>query len=328
MPTVSVDNVTGKIFISWYDSRVDVAGNLLTRLYGTTSTDGGQTFTANGSISDVSFNPNSMAVGQPGGENYIGDYIGVSAIRNTGYSVWMDGRTNNLGSFVAYYPDFALTVNPASRNIVNGDSTTFSAVAPSIKGPFSERVKFSVTVDTLPQSGSLQITFANGKDAVSTFPDSVTVKVKAVGNVTPRLYKLNIKGRGSLTGMPVHIRTVNLLVNASQLTIGTNRNAICDFKVNGVQYNTTQTLVFSNASVITVQAISPKTIGFNRYVYVNWSDNGDTTHNITLNTNTTLTANYKIQYRLNVISSVGHVFGDNYYDSASSVQFVTSRNII
>jgi hypothetical protein len=111
MPAINVDNVTGKIFVCWYDSRIDVAGNLQTRLYGATSTNGGVSFTTNANISDVSHNPNTMAVGQPGGEKYIGDYIGMSAMRNTGYAVWMDGRNNNLGSYVAYYPDFAMTVN-------------------------------------------------------------------------------------------------------------------------------------------------------------------------------------------------------------------------
>lgn len=321
LPSVSVDNRTGKVFVCWYDSRVDAASNLQTRLYAAVSTNGGTSFQTNENVSDVSFNPNSMAVGQPGGENYIGDYIGNSAIGNTSYNVWMDGRNNNLGSYVSYYPDYAMTVNPSIRNIVNGDSTTFTTVVPAIKGQFTDRVKFTVSVDTLPQSGSLQITFANGKDSISAYPDSVTVKVKAVGSVTPRLYRLNIKGRSSITGTNIHIRTVDLLVNSSQLTIGTNRNGICDFKVNGIQYNSLQNLVFPNGSNVTVQAISPKTVGFNRYVFVNWSDNGDTTHQVAINSNTTLTANYKLQCRLAVNSSVGNTFGDGYVDSGATATF-------
>jgi hypothetical protein len=101
MPTISVDNVTGKVFIAWYDSRVDIAGNLQTRLYGATSTNGGVSYTTNTNISDVSHNPNSMAQGQPGGHYYIGDYIGISAMRNTGYAVWMDSRLGNSGALWA-----------------------------------------------------------------------------------------------------------------------------------------------------------------------------------------------------------------------------------
>ena len=329
LPSVSVDNRTGKVFVCWYDSRIDAASNIQTRLYAAVSSNGGTSFQSNESVSDVNFNPNSMAVSQPGGENYIGDYIGNSAIGSTSYNVWMDGRNNNLGSYVAYYPDYAMTVNPSSRSIVNGDSTTYSVVIPAIKGAFGERVKFSATVDTLPTTGTLQFSFQNGKDTITTFPDSVTLKVKAVGSVTSRRYRVNITGRTSLTNTAIHIRTVDLLVNTAQLTIGTNRNGICDFKVNGVQYNSLQNLYFPTGTTVSVQAISPKTVGFNRYVFTNWSDNGDTTHNITINGNISVQANYKLQCRLAISSAVGNTFGDNYHDSGTTVQFgVLSRNIV
>lgn len=329
LPTVSCDKRTGKVYVTWYDSRVDPANNLLTRIYAAVSTNGGVSFEPNVNVSDVSFNPDAMAVGQPGGERYIGDYMGNSAIGNTGYHVWMDARNNNLSSYVGYYPDFAMNVFPTQKNLVNGDSTTFSVSVPGIKGPFTERVKFTVAVDTLPQSGTLQISFLNGRDSLTTYPDSVTLKVKAVGNVTPRMYRLFVKGTATTSGAPVHIRTVNLLVNSSLLTIGTNRNNICEYKVNGVSYTTTQQLVFSNGTNVTVQAISPATVGNTRYVFVNWSDNGDTTHTITMNNNLNLTAFYKIQYRLVISSTVGNTAGDGYYDSASTAQFrVLSRFII
>lgn len=329
LPSVSVDNKTGKVFVCWYDSRVDAASNIQTRLYAAVSSNGGTSFQSNESVSDVNFNPNSMAVGQPGGENYIGDYIGNSAIGSTSYNVWMDARNNNMGSYVGYYPDYAMTVNPSSRSINNGDSTTYSVVIPGIKGAFGERVKFSATVDTLPSSGSLQFSFQNGKDTITTFPDSVTLKVKAVGSVTSRRYRVNIKGRTSLTNTAIHIRTVDLLVNTAQLTVGTNRNGICDFKVNGIQYNSLQNLYFPTGTTVSVQAISPKTVGFNRYIFTNWSDNGDTIHNITINGNITVQANYKLQCRLAISSSVGNTFGDNYHDSGATVTFgVLSRNIV
>ncbi len=329
LPSVSVDNITGKVFVCWYDSRVDEPSNLQTRLYASVSTNGGVSFTTNGNVSDVSFNPDNMAVGQPGGERYIGDYLGNSAIGNTSYNVWMDGRANNMRSYVSYYPDYAMTVAPAFKNLLNGDSTSFTVVVPGIKGPYNDRVKFNAFLDTLPQTGSLQITFANGKDSITSFPDSVVVKVKAIGNVTARQYKLNIRGRSPQFGTNIHIRTVDLLVNSSYLTIGTNRNGTCDFKVNGVQYNSVQQLVFPNSSVVSIQAISPKTVGFNRYVFTNWSDNGDTTHNITINNNTSITANYKLQCRLAVISSVNNTFGDNFIDSGSTATFgVLYRNVL
>jgi hypothetical protein len=328
MPSISVDK-SGKIFLCWYDSRVDPGNNLLTNLYGTTSTDGGLTFTPNYPISNVPFNPNNMAVGQPGGENYIGDYIGISAIGNTSYSAWMDGRNNNLGSYVGFYPDFAMITDIGSRNMVNNDSAVITVKIPSVKGPFNDRVKFTATLDTLPASGSVNISFANGKDSMTTYPDSIKLRVSTIGNVTPRLYRLAITGRGR-TGVPAHSRTVNLLINVSQLTVGTNRNNIVNFKVNGIQYNTVQQFIFTNSSIVNVQAVSPHTLPTYQYVFTNWSDNGDTTHNVTVNGNLTLTAYYKVQYKLLLSSLVGNSFGGNvFYDSAQTFTFgVLSRNVI
>ncbi len=327
MPSVSVDN-NGKVYVCWYDSRIDPGSNLMTELYGAISTNGGTSFITNSAISNVPMNPNNMAVGQPGGHRYMGDYIGISAMGNTSYSAWMDARNNSLGSYVGYYPDFALTVNPAIKNLINNDSANFTVKIPAVKGPYTGNVKFTAVLDSLPQSGSINISYLNGRDSLTSFPDSVILKVKTVGSVTPRLYKLTITGKGP-NGTPVHTRIVDLYVNTSTLIVGTNRNGYADFKVNGTTYNTQQQFVFTNASVVTVQAISPKLVGSNRYVYLNWSDNGDTTHNITINGNLTLIANYKAQYKIILNSAVGNTFGGNeFYDSAQTFTFgVLSRTI-
>ena len=327
MPSVSVDR-NGKVYVCWYDSRNDPGNNLMTELYGAISTNGGLSFISNTAISNVPMNPNNMAVGQPGGHRYMGDYIGISAMGNTSYSVWMDARNNTLGSYTGYYPDFALTVNPASKNLVNNDSANFTVKIPALKGPFTGSVKFTASLDSLPQSGSINISFLNGRDSLTSYPDSVTLKVKTIGVVTPRLYKLTLTGRGP-NGIPVHTRVIDLYVNTSVLIVGTNRNGYADFKVNGTTYNTQQQFVFPNSSVVTVQAISPKIVGSNKYVYLNWSDNGDTTHNVTINGNLTLTAYYKPQYKIILNSAVGNTFGGNeFYDSAQTFTFgVLSRTI-
>lgn len=322
MPTVSVDK-NGRVRVAWYDSRIDPGANLMTKLYGAVSTNGGVSFMPNNAISDIAFNPNNMAVGQPGGHNYMGDYIGIS---QTGYAAWMDGRNNSLGSYTAYYPDFAMISGATTINLNNNDSTSVTVRIPSTKGTLFQNIRFTAVLDTAPVSGSINISFTNGKDSVQSVPDSVIVKLKAVGNLTPKLYRLFIKGTGT-EGNLVHMRTVNILVNSSYLTIGTNRNGTVSYKVNGNTYNNQQQLVFTNGSNVTVQAISPLIQGANQYVFVNWSDNGDTTHTITINNNVNLLATYKVQYKLILNSAVGNTFGGNiFYDSASSVNFgVLSR---
>ncbi|MEO6695251.1 MAG: sialidase family protein, partial [Ignavibacteria bacterium] len=320
-PAISVDSKTGKIFISWFDSREDPANNLLTKVYGTVSTNGGISFSPNTAVSNAPFNPNNMAVGQPGGEKYMGDYFGNSAIGNTSYVVWMDGRNNNFGSYTSYYPDFAMTTNTSSTNLGNNDSAKIIVKIPAVNGPFTQRVKFSAALDTLPTSGSINFSFQNGKDSISAYPDSVTLVIKTVGSVPAKGYYLRITGKGT-TGPPVHIRNVTMLVNSSFVTIGTNRPGIVEFKINGVTYNQQQQLVYPNGSTITVQAISPRTLGATQYYFSNWSNGGDTTQTLTINGNLNLIATYKTRYRLTTVSSQGTAFGGNiFYDSASTATF-------
>ncbi|MEZ4689107.1 MAG: T9SS type A sorting domain-containing protein [Ignavibacteria bacterium] len=329
MPAISCDSKTGKIYVSWFDSREDPANNLLTKIYASVSTDGGQTFTANAPVSNALFNPNNMAVGQPGGERYIGDYHGISAIGNTSYVVWMDGRNNNLGSYTGYYPDFAMTTNSSSANLGNNDSTKVVVKVPSVNGPFTERVRFSAAIDTAPTSGNISFAFQNGKDSISSYPDSVTLVIKTNGSIPPKRYRVLIKGTGT-NGPPVHSRTIDLYVNTALLTVATSRPGITNFSVNGVTYTQKQEFVFPLGTNVTVAAISPRVLGLNRYVYTNWSNGGDTSQTVTINSNLDLVANYKIQYKLLVNSTFGTTFGgDEFYDSASTATFgVNSRIVI
>jgi len=329
LPAISVDSKTGRVYIVWYDSRVDPSNNLLTRIYGTVSTDGGLTFAPNTAVSNADFNPNNMAVSQGTGEaRYMGDYFGVSAIGNTSYVVWMDGRNNSLGSYTGYYPDFGMTVSSNQLNVGNNDSVKVSVKIPIINGPFNQRVKFSASLDSLPTSGNISFAFQNGKDSISTYPDSVTLVIKTSGTIPARAYNINVKGIGT-NGPPVHIRKISLQVNSAQLTIGTNRPGIAEFKINGVTYNQQQQVIYPLGTNVTVQAVSPRIIGITQYVYKNWSDGGDTTHNITINSNLNLLATYKVQYRLTLSSAQGTTFGGGiYYDSGSAVTFGVNSRVV
>jgi len=333
MPAVTVDKKTGRLFIFWFDSRNDPAGNLLTEMYGTTSTDGGQTFAPNNRISDASFNPNTMAIGGGSDAGYMGDYIGNAGIGITSLNAWMEDRINTTGtsqSFVAYNPDFAMTINPTSKAIGNNDSTTIKVIVPAIKGVYNDKAKFTAALDSLPVTGSISFSFLNGKDTITAFPDSVTLKIKTIGTVTPaKNYHVIITGTGS-NGTPVHKRTLNLLVNSNILTVQSNRNNICSFKVNGISYTSSQQFIFPIGTVVNVQALSPQGSGGTRYIFSSWSDNGDTTHNITISGALSLTVNYKVQYLLTVLSSVSNsTFGGGlYYDSAAAFTFgVNSRTV-
>jgi hypothetical protein len=325
MPAVSVDK-QGKVFVSWYDSRIDPSANLLTQFYGAVSTNGGVSFLPNSPISNVSFNPNNMAQGQGSNQaNYIGDYVGNSPTGNSSWQVWMDARGSSLGSYAAYYPDFAMQT-ASSLSIKNNDSATITVKIPAVNGPFTGRVKFTTSMDTIPASGTLSYNFTGGKDSLVTYPDSLYLKIKASGSVTPGTYTLKIIGTG-VNNSPVHLRTVTLHVNQSLLSIGTNREGVLAFKLNGAQYTQRQSVYLPTGGQVSVQAISPQTFGGTRYIYQNWSDGGDTAHTFTLNAPLTLTTNFKTQFKLLVNSSIGNTFGNNTFtDSAGAVNFgVLSR---
>jgi len=324
MSSISVDNNTGKIFMTWYDSREDPGNNQMTKLYGAVSTDGGLSFSANSPISTVAFNPFNMIIG-----HYMGHYIGSSAIGNTCYAVWADGRNNNMGSYAGYYPDFAMLANPNTIGLGATDSAFVTVKIPGVNGPFTDRIRLSASLDSLPVSGNIIYNFI-GRDSITSIPDSIVLKIKTVGVTVSRLHRLIVKAITTGNGVPVHLRTINLLVNSSYLNIGTNRNDEAQFKVNNVLYNTQQQLPIANGTNVYLQALSPFNVSaYRRYLYLNWSDGGDTAHNITINSNTNLTAFYKTQFKFLLNSFAGNEFGGtNFYDSLQAHSFgVLARNV-
>lgn len=332
MPTIHLDNNSGRIYVSWYDSRNDPVNNNKTDIYGTTSTNGGVSFEPDTRISNASFNPDTMATVNLTDASYIGDYFGTASSGSTSsITAWMDNRTNvqsTKQSFVGYYPDFAMTTNVTNKYLGNNDSAIFTIKIPGVKGIFTDRVKFNATMDTLPASGSIQFSFVNGKDSITSYPDSVYLRVKTIGNVTPGLYTISVYGRGK-NGTPVHRRNLSLFVNSSEVSVQTNRNGYASFIINGITYYSNQNMILPNGTVINVKALSPIEAGGTKYIFHHWSDGGDTAHNVTVNGPITLIAYYKAQFKLLINSAIPFTFGgDMFHDSASTVQFgVTGRLI-
>jgi len=329
LPAISVDNTNGRVYVSWMDSREDPTNNLLTKMYGAYSTDGGQTFVANSPVSTTLFNPENMKQSQGSGQAfYIGDYLGVAAINKTSLTVWMDGRANTLGSYVGYYPDYAMTTSTSSVYMPNNDSSFVTITIPSVKGPYNDRVKFTAALDTVPATGSINFSFVNNKDSITAFPDSVKLRIKTVGNVTQRLYKVTVTGRGT-NGTPVHKRTIDVLANSSYVTVSTNKPTATEFKINGVTFNNIQTQVFPNGGNVTIEAVTPSTGTQTRYRFLNWSNGGSNPQTVSVNGNASYTANYKTQYKVTGITAYSTTFGANaFYDSAAVFQFgVASRRI-
>ncbi|MCI0684527.1 MAG: FG-GAP-like repeat-containing protein, partial [Gemmataceae bacterium] len=113
LPQLSVD-AQGNIVVVWYDTRHD-PGNRFVDVYGTVSTDGGQTFSANNRVTNTSFNASVGAFTDArNAQNfYLGDRIGLAAAGGKVYAAWTDTRTGNQDIMFGSYD---LTPAPAPFN--------------------------------------------------------------------------------------------------------------------------------------------------------------------------------------------------------------------
>jgi hypothetical protein len=104
----------GNIAVIWYDTRRDPNAHLLD-VFGTVSTDGGQTFSANFRVTDQSFDANKGSFLDPTGKQnfYLGDTTGLALADGTAYAVWADTRTGNQDVF---FTSFAVNPAPAPPN--------------------------------------------------------------------------------------------------------------------------------------------------------------------------------------------------------------------
>jgi flagellin-like protein len=108
------------------------------------------------------------------------------------------------------------------------------------------------------------------------------------------------------------------------ITITSNPSGQGFIIVDGNAITTPTTFNWTQGSTHSLQANSPVADGTGiRYVYTSWSDSGAQTHSYTVpSSSTTITANYKTQYRLQVTStrdSPTPPVGDNWYDPGTLV---------
>jgi len=214
MPAPWCDKETGKLYVQWMDTR-DCPTSDSCLIYASYSTDGGQTFVTNKPVSNKKFRINCPTCGGGGTPAYQGDYNSIISNPKTAMVAWGDFRNNSFGSYVGYFPDYAMRVNPNSVSINNSNFTTFRTVVPSVK-LYTDVTSFSGTVTPAPASGALTVTFPNG-NSLSNYPDSLLVRVNAAPGTTAGVYTVTIKGAGS-NGTPVHTRTVTLNVGLVGIT--------------------------------------------------------------------------------------------------------------
>lgn len=208
-PSIWVDKTSGRLFVKWMDTR-DTPTSDSAYIYASYSDDGGLTFAPNQRISNAKMRINCTTCGGGGTPRYQGDYDAIIALDNVSKMVWTDFRAGSFGSYVGYFPDFAMQVSPATETIENdADSVFYTVSVPSVK-LYNQDAIFSATISPAPSSGTIDIDFPGG-NTLSSFPGNLQMRVRTSGFATIGNYTITIKGEGP-NGTPVHVRTVQLTV--------------------------------------------------------------------------------------------------------------------
>jgi len=207
-PSIWCDVGSGRLFVKWMDTR-DTPTSDSAYIYASYSDDGGVTWAQNQRISNQKMRINCTSCPGGGTPRYQGDYDAIISSDNQSLMMWTDFRNNNFGSFVGYFPDFAMTVAPNSVIIPNsGGQEIVTVSVPGVKLYSSDAV-FTATVSPTPPNGNITLDFPSG-NTISSFPGSIPLSIQTSGNVTLGSYTITIQGTGPGGAPPVHRRTVTL----------------------------------------------------------------------------------------------------------------------
>jgi hypothetical protein len=114
-----------------------------------------------------------------------------------------------------------------------------------------------------------------------------------------------------------------------QVAITTNQQGSGMVTVDGEPVSSPQTFTWDTGSTHTISANSPVPCGTGfQYVWNSWSDGGDQTHTITVpSSNTTYTADFKMQYYLTLQTTNGSITPNaGWYDEGSQIRIQATPN--
>src|SRR4030095_5568875 len=224
------------------------------------------------------------------------------------------------------------TMIPVSsyKSVQQGQSAnvTYNMTAPVFSIGYNSPITLTAEVD--PPTSGITVSFPNG-NTISSYPSNFDVQVSSTAAVPAGAYRIIVTGTNS--NNKIHKTSVSFLVGRNFIGVGANRPFL-QFRVDNQNYTNSGVFNWDLNSQHTLTAISPQVIGSTRYVFNNWSNNGDSSHTITVGTTTTsYTVNYKTQFKL--ITSVNpsgvpaNITGGNqFYDSASTVHFSVSPTTV
>ena len=231
---ISVDPVTGHVFLSWYDTRNDATSgsgsdsdglvNTDAQYFATMSLDGGTTFLPNLQVSEGT----SEQSRDTGDRFDFGDYTGIAAYNDVAYLVWADNSNSTNDN-----PD-----GPSNFEIYS-DRVTFAAapiwatnISPGSPSESGQAVDFLVTTDNDALFSDLPTISPTGVLTYTTAPDqygtaTVTVRIHDDGGgadtsepQTFQITVLPVNDAPTFTGNPdLTIANPKVLLNAGVQTI-------------------------------------------------------------------------------------------------------------
>jgi uncharacterized repeat protein (TIGR01451 family) len=163
-PVISITPDGGRLFVSWYDRRMDVANNLF-EVFGRCATISGSTVTWDATDFRITDGASPVVIGQDPVINstYMGDYDQATADNTNFYRTWADNRLSN-GSHVnqpdvrfAAIPRAGLPPEPPAF-VPFGYGLTAEGCAPANNAPDpGEVVTFNLTVKNTGGSASTNL---------------------------------------------------------------------------------------------------------------------------------------------------------------------------
>lgn len=231
--------------------------------------------------------------------NAATDVVNFSMLSDTSYKVVSQGQNGSA--------DYEISV-PVVASGYNSPVTLTAAVDPPVSG--------------------LSASFTSG-NVINNFPGSVTVHISSTSSVPAGIYHVVVTGTD--TGSNVHKTVLSYLVGKSYVYVGTNRQSL-KFKVDNVVYTTAGLYTWDLNSSHTLAAIQPQGTGSIRYLFDNWSNNGDSVQNVTITPAVNqYIVNYKIQFKLVTLATPGGIGplitisgGNEFYDSSTVVNLSVS----
>lgn len=203
MPAVWCDKETGRVYAKWYDSRNSALSDS-TDVYASYSDDGGVTWAPNQRITNQMFKVDCATCGGGGNPRYQGDYDAITSNSQVSMAIWTDFREGTFGSYVAYFPDFAMKVSPAADTMGVSGTVNAQVSIPAVK-LYDRTVRVTATASP---AANITFNFPQG-DSLTSLPDSLSFQI-VLNNVPQGDYEITVEARGP-NGTPVHRRIINIL---------------------------------------------------------------------------------------------------------------------